>query len=566
MKKLLILSIAALGVLGSGCVKWLDTERDDLMLEKEAYASEIRINSVLNGLYRTMMDNDLYGDKLSAGTVDFLAHYFDYPETESATSNKSDLRGLWQLGTYTYTDDMITTYFDPVWNKGYNLILRINTYIKNVEGSTVLAEKQREMYLGEAYGLRAMLHLDLYRLFGPVSVDGTAGVLPYHNNTAIAMFDYLAPKDFIAEVMKDLDMAEKKLETTDPIYLENKVYDAAADDDLLSSEERFATMFRNKRMNYWAVQLLKMRVYMLRTHSTDAALQNEGQTKVIEIADRFKNEAVDDTYTSYTTNPMKQKAKAFAWSPISMTVADWEANMIAYDEVIMGPSKIDNQKWWDDHFLMSSATAATRVIVKSNLMNNIFGAAAGATLKDNVRDRRKGQFVISGVEQQSVGTVADDYYHSKKFGNWMSSNTTKGTMSYNTFNMRSLLRLAEVEYMRTEVLLQKGDLPGAIATLNNVLEHRGYEPQTTVYDPTSLLPASVSPDNVRDMLTKEYYREFVYEGQAFFYLKRNGMTSIFPGYAGVTPMPGSATESRVEIKLDSYVPPRPLAERDFDRE
>ncbi len=564
MKRLLILSITALCLLGSGCTKWLDTERDDLFLEKDQYSNETGINNALNGLYRTMMSDDLYGDKLNVGTVDFLAHYFDYPENDAALISKSDLRDLWELGAYDYNDAMVKKYFDPIWDSGYKFIRGINTFIKNVTESEVLDEKVRDLFLGEAYGLRAMMHLDLYRLYGPVSVDGTSGVMPYNANVAISVLEYLDAKTFLAgadiSVMKDLDMAEKLLEDTDPIYLDKKVYDGASDDLYLNDEERFATMFRNKRMNYWAVQVLKMRVHMLLDTDDD-------KTKVIQIAERIIEEAVDETYINYTARPMTQKAKAFGWSPLGMDDADWEANPIAYDEVIMGPSYIDLKAWWLDYLESSIASASTRVLIATNLINNIFGGNESSTL-DQILDRRIEQFVTSGIEQQEVGSFVGQYYVSNKYsGKNVASSVldNKGYMEYNTYDMRPLIRLAEVQYMKAEVLLKQSDIPGAIAALNTVLAHRGYQSETDTYDPTRQLPAGVSEDDVRDMLTREYYREFVYEGQAFFYMKRNAMTTIMSGYGG-----GSAgympADTRVNIELESYVPPRPLAERDYDTE
>ncbi len=120
-------------------------------------------------------------------------------------------------------------------------------------------------------------------------------------------------------------------------------------------------------------------------------------------------------------------------------------------------------------------------------------------------------------------------------------------------NMRSLIRLSEMAYLRAEAYLVTGHPDLAIPEINKVLYHRGFTQTESTYVPNAQLPPNASPENIRDMLDREWYREFVMEGQAFFYLKRNAKTQIVKGY----------DSDYIEIRLIDYVAPRPNAETDF---
>lgn len=545
MRKLFIIPIAALTMIAGGCTKWLDVEPDDKILEKRAFSTEVGINNVLNGLYHTMVDNNLYGSNLTAGTVDFLAHYWDFPGATNIAGTKSSLYNIHKLGIYDYTA-IHETYFTPMWNNGYGLILDINNFIARMEdtGRGSLSESRWQLYVGEAYGLRAMMHLDLYRLFGPVETTSTEGVLPYHSNAVIEIPSYVTPTVFLGNVMADLNKAEELLLTTDPIMVDGIVHDGATEDDELNSAERFAKMYRNKRMNYWAVQVLKMRVHMLLGEND----------KVIELANKILTDAVDENYTSFNLKPVAKK-KAFAWTPADNI---WSINIIMYDEVIMGPSKIDMQSWWNGLFDKVTPDAGIRMVLQPNLLDNIIGTADADFSLSAAADKRLIQWITNGsLMPMSLGDVNAPYYATFKLSNLVQYDpTNEEAIDFKTSNMRPLIRLAEVMYMRAESKLKTGDLDGAIADINYVLERRGFQPQGGgTYATTGLIPANATTDNAWDMLLHEYYREFVLEGQAWFYLKRNNYATMFLGTNG-----GNMTDWDAK----NFVLPRPDAETNFD--
>lgn len=563
MRKLLYILYAVMlsGVM-SGCNDWLSPDRGDKILEKDAYKSETGINNVLNGLYRTLMSDDLYGNLLTGGTVDFFAHYYVYP-TETMISesgyNKEDLQQLRALGEMDWVRyaGAREEFLDPIWEMGYKLILDINTFIKKMKEDTVLSEERRKLYMGEAYGLLALVHLDLYRLYGPL--DYTQGnAMPFHGFAAMDTPDYLSGKDFLDEVMGLLDTADELLLETDPIVLDGKVWDGKDDDLDMMPEDIFAKMFRNRRMNYWAVQVLKMRVNtILNTPDSRRA--------VIDAADRLFAEAVDPDYTNLQTNQMIPKAKPFAWTPESTDAAIYSLYPILYDEVIMGPEDINMMEWWEVHMDQKQPTKQVRVFMTQNLNMNIMGTIGG----NNSTDKRIGQFDEAELPMNAISNSSQTYHSSVKYrSEYKNGEGTKGNLAYNMKNMRALMRLAEVQYMKVEALLNGDELAPAIEALNMVLQNRGYDPnETATYDPTLRLPASASAEEIRDMLTREYYREFVYEGQAFYFVKRSAAVAGTPTYPIFNAYLDTATASTsfptVDMTRAQFILPRPKGEVDF---
>ena len=184
-KKIYIVSFL-LTLVCSACNDWLDVDPKDRVREEKQYSNEDYINSALNGLYRQMAGENLYGGQLSQTSIEAMAHYYVY---SSATANmSSDV--IFQFSNWNYTGDKAKSKLLNIWKSGYGTLLNINNYIKGVnESPAVLSKEHRNLLLGEAYGLRAYLHFDLFRLFGPYpyNANATDKVLPYNREADITL-------------------------------------------------------------------------------------------------------------------------------------------------------------------------------------------------------------------------------------------------------------------------------------------------------------------------------------------------------------------------------------------
>lgn len=84
-----------------------------------------------------------------------------------------------------------------------------------------------------------------------------------------------------------------------------------------------------------------------------------------------------------------------------------------------------------------------------------------------------------------------------------------------------LIRLPEMYYILAEAYNESGDPATAIGHLNTVRINRGIASSFN-------LPATLTRDQVGAEIEREYRKEFVSEGQLFYYYKRLGATTI-PG-------------------------------------
>lgn len=544
MKKIFIYTALAAAITLSGCTQWLnDTPNITKVTQPDLYSTELGIYSVLNGLYTDLTDSDLYGKKLSMGSIEMLARYYDFA-AESLNSGKNtdamQLLTFTSQWNYETQEEMVRKNLAGIWDEAYKVILGINTFIEEVSNSEVISEEHKAIALGEAYGLRALLHMDVYRLYGPVSPDNVETLLPYNNIPGINIVGNLTAREYLACLMDDIDKALSYLDK-DPIRERARILDQPYDDELMTLEEKNYKMYRNFRMNYYAVTLLKVRTLLLQ----------EKFDAVDAVANVIINEAIDHEYS----DPKKLKNNAFAFTPSDNHMYDY----LFYDEVIFGPFNFDRNETWRNTF-MTGTLFNDLLVSDSNLSENISGLAGKGDLGQS--DRRRKQWEVGAASGQKGDAEEYAHYVSSKF----SSKVNYGAYTYtaddarnmlvnNSANMQVLMRISEVYYAKAEANLRSAseNLPAAIANINKVLLHRGFQASNDSYSTQAQLPLSATKEQVEEMLWREYYREFFMEGQTFFYLKRNNRAETVKGNGvGV-----------VKIESKNYVVPKPKSEVDY---
>ena len=77
-----------------------------------------------------------------------------------------------------------------------------------------------------------------------------------------------------------------------------------------------------------------------------------------------------------------------------------------------------------------------------------------------------------------------------------------------------MIKISEMYYIMAEYYIRHGQPEQALAMMDVVREHRGI---TVDYDPATT--------DAESELTLEYLREFMGEGQVFYYFKRTGAAS-----------------------------------------
>ena len=277
----LIIILASLFGLTS-CSDWLDVQPSDQVSEETAFGSLPGFRQALNGVYIELNSDYSYGRALTCGTVEIMAQ--QYAVDEEANS-------YYPFVEYDYTGANAEGQIENIWETAYNLIANVNKILENCELSrgTVLSEDYYHIFKGEALALRALLHFDLFRLFGPVYEDGqNTESIPYYTAFSLEAAPSLQGAEFMGNVVTDLRNALEELKN-DPV-IEHGVAGDVGDSFMTS---------RNLRLNYYAVKALLARAYLYMGEKSLAAEQAQdvidahnrpGYFPFVESADVFASE------------------------------------------------------------------------------------------------------------------------------------------------------------------------------------------------------------------------------------------------------------------------------------
>lgn len=263
---IIILLLCGLGITG-GCKKFLDVQPQTSYTELQVYSNEKAIQQALNGLYLDLAANQLYGANLTTTTVEMLAQRYK-PRTQSNNP------ALSVFNYYEYSSDAAQNTLDTLWKQGYATILAANVFLSKIDNSVnakVIPAVNADELKGEAIAVRAMMHFDLLRLFGPgFPQDSASPGIPYYTKAEGKSQPIISGGTALANVIADLTQALQLL-SKDPVI---------SSGIMLNPE--FYTGSRNQRLNYYAVKALLARAYLWggdkqRAHDAALAVLTEGE-------------------------------------------------------------------------------------------------------------------------------------------------------------------------------------------------------------------------------------------------------------------------------------------------
>ncbi len=252
-------SLIAAVTFGSGCSQWLDVQPYDQISEEQLFSSEEGFQKLLNGIYIELCSTELYGASLGPEMIEVMGGAYEIGDDAVKWSNYPDLK------RYNYASDYWRDRLDATWNKAYSLILNCNKLLEGLEGREELFTTGHAAIIrGEALALRAMLHFDLLRLFGPVySQQPEALSIPYYTSRTTTPEPQLAASEVISRILADLTRARTEL-AGDPVITEGTLM--SADPSGGSSFLRYRAL----RLNYYAVTALEARVQLYAGNRTEA--------------------------------------------------------------------------------------------------------------------------------------------------------------------------------------------------------------------------------------------------------------------------------------------------------
>ncbi len=271
-KTTLIIAFLAIAAAFAGCNKFLDVQPKTSLSEEQLFTSEAGFQQALSGVYAQLASNNLYGDNLSMGFVSALAQNYT---TLAAGSSVT----LQQTQALNYTSTEVAGYTSNIWATSYSAIAGANKVIANTqENRSVLNDNSYALIRGEALALRAFLHFDLLRLFGPEYVAGAElKAIPYKKDVNENAIVPAKTAEVVRLALADLKEAEDLLLPVDPIVT----------NDLRT---------RRNKINYFGVKALEARI---RLYSGDKSGAAAAATVVVNSAKyTFVTQAAASAVTS----------------------------------------------------------------------------------------------------------------------------------------------------------------------------------------------------------------------------------------------------------------------------
>lgn len=235
-----ILASALIVVSLNSCTKWLDVQPKTNISEHVLFEDEQGFKDALTGVYVKMASSSLYAREFTMATMDVFAQQYDVSD---------NTHQYYEFGKFNYTNGGVKSRVNQFWNVGYNTIANINNLLASIdEKKEVFSDGYYELIKGEALGLRAFLHFDLFRAFGPIPTKGLQQKsIPYVDVFDMTIKPNLIADDFIKHCLHDLDEAIKLLESHQAVNY--------------GTVDPFKSHTRN-HMNYWAAYALKARIYL----------------------------------------------------------------------------------------------------------------------------------------------------------------------------------------------------------------------------------------------------------------------------------------------------------------
>ena len=258
------LAIAAVLLLGlTACEGFLDTTPTNAVVDKNAMVTLADAGVACNGLYTPLKYYTLYGTYIPY-MGDLRADNI-YPRTTDGT------------GAVIYTwqyESTQSSYFGTLWENYYNVIMRCNTFIENIDACEATSSgdiaKKRD-YTGQAYAVRALCFFDLARLYGQTyTYDNGASLGAVLITHTVGPVEAHQPRSSVAETYAQV---LSDLETALP---------------LLSKDVNLG------HFNYWAARLLQARVYLY------MGKYSEAFTASVDVINNSPYRMVSgDNYASY---------------------------------------------------------------------------------------------------------------------------------------------------------------------------------------------------------------------------------------------------------------------------
>ncbi len=488
-----------------GCSDFLDVSPKDKQTAAQLFSTKAGFYTALNGIYDGLASEDLYGRKMSYEAIDVMSKRY------ITSSSNPYFKGL---STSNYTSADVAKGLSAIWQKAYELIMAANILIDHIESQKgLLTQAEADLMKGEMLAVRAFLHLDMMRLFGPRWDNNPEALsIPYNESSKVTVLPLLPLREAIGKVIGDLDAAEELL-ADDPVITDGPLAS-------IVEGESVQLRYRQFRLNYYATIGLKARAYLWGGDKENALIQ----------AKRLLNDPVVGQHFP-AIDPNKLLANAS--NPDRVFSSEVLAGVYvknrdeAYTSYFAATAPSVNFLHPHEKYVTGAQSSLfTHLLLGSETMDYRFQAhwevSSGLGIAGHIFTKYK------PIDKPDPNDKDSEYFYSR---------------------MIPLIKMAEMFYIAVEC---EPNVVDGVKWYNKIRGRRGCPAF-----PEALAPYIDSYFGGWGMLlSQEHMREFYGEGQAFFFLKR---VVIVPGYpAGMVSIYDNG-EAQANSQID-IMPPLPEGE------
>ncbi len=402
----------AIITLAASCHKWLDVQPTDRISDETLFSTPSGFRSALNGIYQQLGTGDLYGRQLTWGMTSAMGQ--DYTTSKINQEYQKAAAGQMQ-------DPLIAPLLSSTWGTAYTAIANCNKLISEVNAKNdaffLSGRSERNLIKGEALAIRALLHLDMVRLFAVSPAENnTDPVVPYQDTYPSHLSERLSTPDILKRITADLDSAQMLVAENDTL-VNRSALSGGMSTLLQGNGAPIFFSFRMNRLNYVAIHGLMARAYMY------AADYDNASKEAFYVYSQFG--PVGKRWWSFTAESNTNSVTRYQKLPEDLLLAFYDPNLI---------TNTVNYRTTSNTYPLTDVTT-------------IFPSTE--------RDYRRNNITSDNLSYK-----------------WL-ENTSGGALTKEQNTIMPVLRLSEMYYIYSECLYRKGNSTEALRILNLIRNARG---------------------------------------------------------------------------------------------
>ena len=503
----------------TSCEKYLDVRPKSQIPASLHFDRESGYDDQLIGVYTKMALPELYGRELTFGLMEVLGQNYDLNPNNT-----------YRFATeYDYLNNAVRPRIDEIWNNMYSCIANLNIMLEYIEDTdpAIFRDDNRRLYKGEALGLRAFLHLDLLRIFSPSpAANSGAMAIPY----VVEYAPKITPQRTVAQT---IDLIIDDLEEA-IILMSNDPWHVADINDKFRHRST-----RGSRFNYYAVAATLARAYHWKGDNINAlryaeiiirqALQGTTpHSAFIFQTDDLLNSSADHELSRQFT---LEQVFHLNVNQMQDVVNPFFTGEAGNDLLTMSQAKQDeifeiDLQYGNDYRRLNAFTVLGTGEIGITKFLQTFG---GRTARDAGR--------LPVIRMTEAFYIAAEILKDGGAPLMLPRTVWDTTWVTNSQGLDSMVGRAERDTLYEF---------GPVRLLNNIRcgpEHVTYMRGGRNLNPFPL-PETLTPEQIQQEIFKEYRKEFIAEGQLFFYYKRRNEPVVgapMPA-AFVLPMPDNEVD------------------------